>query len=123
MNELTGKDKAIAQALLSAGFEIGEFDKEYGYAHYWADVPRSSYFPFLNWVVAPAAYDPCIQVKERASQITFTAPYQAEWTSEDDELQKVVNIIRAAAVDYEAARNQLSLFTTGISTIAFPLRE
>lgn len=117
MNELTGKDKAIAQALLSAGgFEAQEPDiQDEEIEVYLETLETGGCYEVGDWLISYSTFEGHILAGHNSKIILI--PHQGLDT-DDAELLAVRDIIHAAATDYEAAKNQLSLFK-----VAFPLRE
>ena len=110
--DLTGKDKAVAEALIANGFEIdrqveeGEFDED----DFWTEDEFKRYVEIYggieNWSVHENEFDFSIMVEEFNSKTLFVKVVD----DEEEELVNTCELIRNTLVSYEVAQAQIPLF-------------
>lgn len=120
MNELTGKDKAIAQALEAYGYQFWGFDEpdDEAFTEYLQDLAETTSLVgiFKNWTITKDMN--CICAEESGSK--------AYWLKACDKceakqiFEASVNLIRGAATAWDEAQGQLKLFEGEDYAIAPP---
>lgn len=115
MNDLTSKDKAIAQALIAAGFELHTPDSEdLEFMEYWEGFEAGPCYEVEGWVVAVSIFDFYFQAQAPDEQVFIR---EGNSPTDDMELEAIVELARAAAVEHESSR----LFS--IESTALPVQR